>query len=173
MDENLTNNQAQQTTQSVQNPSQIQQTQSQSPTLSNQVANLQDKWTDIVKGLNDQMKNLQSIDGLLNEVYSKRQEAVDLWFGMNKILNERQRDYKGKVAVKYNFFKSGQNGLRYTNENAISIQIESQLQPEKECIDILANFTNFMSETLKTIDNIIYGINNKIKIYELLNGVKY
>lgn len=141
--------------------------------LAQQVSNLQDKWTEIIKRLNEQMKTLVTVDGLLNEVYIKRQESVDLYFGMSKILADRQRDYKCKAAAQYNFFKSGQNGLRYTNEAAITIQIESRLSAEKECIDTLVNFTAFMKETTQTIDNIIYGINNKIKIHELINGMKY
>ena len=36
--------------------------------LENSLTNLQDKWTDIIKSLNERMKDLKSIDGLMNEV---------------------------------------------------------------------------------------------------------
>ena len=137
------------------------------------LSNLQDKWTDIIKQLNEQMKTLPELDTMMNEVYMKRQEALDLYYGTMKIQSARTRDYKNKAASIYNALKGGQNGLRYTNEAAITMQIEAKLSAEKECIDLLSNFTNFMKETGQTIDNIIYGINAKIKIYEMINGLKF
>lgn len=137
------------------------------------LSNLQDKWTDIIKQLNEQMKTLPELDTMMNEVYMKRQEALDLYYGTMKIQSARTRDYKNKAAIIYNALKGGQNGLRYTNEAAITMQIEAKLSAEKECIDLLSNFTNFMKETVQTIDNIIYGINAKIKIYEMINGLKF
>ena len=50
----------------------------QQPSLTDELSKLQDKWTTNIKELNDQMKNLPSIDQLMNEIYSKRQEAIDL-----------------------------------------------------------------------------------------------
>ena len=145
----------------------------QNITLDNELSKLQDKWTDIIKELNDNLKTLTSVDNLLNDIYTKRQEDIDVYYGTLKILSARTRDYKIKSSNIYNALKSGSNGLRYTNENAISVQIESTLTVEKETIDLLSNFTNFLKETIQTIDNIIYGINSKIKIYEMLNGLKF
>ena len=39
-------------------------------------------------------------------------------------------------------------------------------------IMLVSNNVDFCKETLKTIDNMIYGVNQKIKIYELINGIK-
>jgi hypothetical protein len=119
------------------------------------------------------MKTLPELDTMMNEVYMKRQDALDLYYGTMKIQSARTRDYRNKAACIYNALKGGQNGLRYTNEAAITMQIEAKLSAEKECIDLLSNFTNFMNETVQTIDNIIYGINAKIKIYEMINGLKF
>lgn len=141
--------------------------------LQSSLTDLQDKWTESIKDLNSKMKSIQGLDELLTVVYMKRQDAVDLYYGTMKILSARTRDYKSKASVIYNSLKSGQNGLRYTNESAITMQIEAKLSPEKECIDLLTNFTNFMKETIQTIDNIIYGINAKIKVYEMINGLKF
>lgn len=69
--------------------------------------------------------------------------------------------------------KSGSSGIRYTNESAINLQIESQLSAEKESVDLLDNFCKYMKDTISTIDNIIYGINNKIKVFEMMNGLKF
>ena len=156
-------------TQTVQQPI----IQPQQPSLTDELAKLQDKWTSIIKDLNDQMKNLPSIDQLMNEVYYKRQEALDLYFGTNRVLAERTRDYKSKAAQIYLALKSGQANLRFTNEQAINLQIESRLVAEKETLDVMNNFVKFKEETVKTIDNIIFGINYKIKVHEMMNGLKF
>ena len=49
-------------TQTVQQPI----IQPQQLSLTDELAKLQDKWTSIIKDLNDQMKNLPSIDQLMN-----------------------------------------------------------------------------------------------------------
>lgn len=147
--------------------------QNKQPTLEEKLADLQDKWTDNIKKLNDQMKNLQSIDGLLNEIYSMRQDAVDLYYGTYKILSKQTREYRTAAATIYNNIKSGANNIRYTNDNAINMQVESQLSDKKDIIDVMTSFTNFMKDTIQTIDNIIYGINSKIKIYEMMHGIKF
>lgn len=146
---------------------------SENISLEDKLSAFQDKWTDTIKNLNGQMKTLPSLADMMNEVYMKRQDALDIYYGTMKILSARTRDYKAKAAVIYNAIKSGQNGLRYTNESAINIQIEARLSAEKEVIDLLTNFTNFMKETVQTIDNIIFGIKDKIKIYEMINGLKF
>lgn len=141
--------------------------------LNDELAKLQDKWTSNIKDLNDKMKNLPSIDQLMNEIYYKRQEALDLYFGTNRVLSERTRDYKTKAAQIYMALKTGQANLRFTNEQAITLQIEAKLVAEKEILDVMNNFVKFMEETVKTIDNIIFGINQKIKVHEIMHGLKY
>ena len=70
----------------------------QTISLEEQLSRLQDKWTDIIKELNDKMKTISSLDNLMNEVYTKRQEAIDVYYGTLKILATRTRDYKIKSA---------------------------------------------------------------------------
>ena len=141
-------------------------------TLSEKLIDLQVEWTNEIENLNSKMKNIPLLDELLTIIYTKRQKAVDLYFGMMKVLYDQTRNYKVKYANVYNNIKMGQNNIRYSNESSIQIQVESQLTHEKEIIDTITIFTNFMKESIQTIDNIIYGINNKIKIHELVNGIK-
>ena len=69
---------------SVVNNTSVQTNTQQQNSLENSLTNLQDKWADIIKSLNERMKDLKSIDGLMNEVYLKRQEAIDLFYGTAK-----------------------------------------------------------------------------------------
>lgn len=134
---------------------------------------IQNKWVDLIKELNSSMKNLPSLDSLLNKIYSERQNAVDYYFVLQKLLIKLSVDYKKEYARIYNDYKvSGNNGIRYNNESSLSLQIESVLSDKKKNIQMIQSHSDFMKETIKTIDNIIYGIGQKIKVYEIMNGLK-
>lgn len=134
---------------------------------------LQDKWVDIIKDLNCKMKNLPSLNDLLNEVYSQRQNAVDYYYVLQKLLIKLSIEYKREFARIYNDFKlSGNSGLRYNNETALTTQIEAVLSDQKKNIQLIQSHSEYMKDTIKTIDSIIFGIGQKIKVYEMINGLK-
>lgn len=146
----------------------------QPKTMTDKLIALRQEWTKEVEDMNDNMKNLAQVDHLMNVIYTKRQKAVDLYYGTLGVFNKQVRQYKQQYAVLFNNFKTGQqNGIRYSSDSSIDRQIEAQLIERKEIIDELKNFTDFMWETIKTIDGVQYAINSKIKIYELMNGVKF
>ena len=151
-----------------------QQDSSQQQTMTDKLIALRQEWTQEVETLNDSMKNLAEVDHMMNIIYTKRQKAVDLYYGTLGVMNKQLRNYKQQYAALFNSFKTGQqNGIRYSSDSAINTQIEAQLIDLKEIIDELRNFTDFMWETVKSIDGIQYAINSKIKIYELMNGLKF
>lgn len=168
MEENTTTS-ATQTQQQDAQPGQ----QQQQMTMAEKLIALRQSWTAEITDINAMLKNLQSIDKLLNYIYMKRQNAVDLYYGTYGVYNTQIRNWKCSYAQIYNQLKTGQNNIRYTSDTAINVQIEAQLVSQKQTIDELKNFLDFMWETIKTIDNIIFGVNQKVKIYEIQNGLKY
>ena len=148
----------------------------QQPTgkISDKLVALRMEWTSEIEALNEELRTLPKLNDLLNTIYIKRQKAVDLYYGMMSVMQKQNREYRLQYADLYNKLKTGQqNGLRYTNDSAISVQIDAQLIAKKEIIDELKTFTDFMWETIKSIDNLIYGVNTKVKIYEMMHGVKF
>lgn len=132
------------------------------------------QWVKEIADLNEMMKNLPKLDELMNVVYSTRQNAVDYYFGMNNVILNRTKQYKKRYSDMFNSIKiNGLNGMRFTTDQSISRVVEAELGQEKEMIDILTNHNKYMESTIETIDNIIYGINQKIKIHEILNGLKF
>ena len=152
----------------------VQSAQPQVTTLEDQLKKLQDKWTAEVTELNGMMNTIHKLDELLNIIYTKRQEAVDYYHGINTVILKQSKDYK----VAYNNIinrvrQTGLNGVRIQNESALSKIAENELIDKKESIDLLNNHNSFIKETIQTIDNMIYGINQKVKIAEMLNGLKF
>lgn len=147
--------------------------QSQPATMSEKLIALRQQWTAEVDEMNRGLKDIVSTEHLLNQIYTKRQKAVDLYYGTYGVYNAQLRLYKYQYAQIYNNLKTGQNNIRYTNETSINIQIESQLSQQKEIIDDLKNFCDFVWETVKTIDNLIFGIRQKVEIAKIQNGLKF
>lgn len=141
--------------------------------LEDKLIEMRQEWTKKVETLNADMKNPATLDHLLNVVYTERQNAVDLYYATKNTFDKQLRGYKQQYAAIYNSFKMGANGIRYTNETAIQTQCEAQLTDLREIIEQLKNFIDFMWETIKSIDGLQYAISSKIKIYEILNGLKF
>lgn len=146
--------------------------QSSQPSVEEKLKAIQDKWLKLISDMNEKMRDLAGIDSLLNEVYSKRQDLLDYYFSIHTILIKLTRGYKVKYAERYNYYKSGKNGLRYTNDSSIATMIEADLDEDKQNISLISSNIDFCKETLKTIDNIIYGIKDKLRVYELMNNIK-
>ncbi|WQJ53741.1 MAG: hypothetical protein [Wendovervirus sonii] len=132
------------------------------------------KWTYVLSKMNEEMKDLPHLDELQNKIYMKRQEAVDYFYGLNAVILSQTKLYKHEFNNQFNNIKvNGYNGIRFSTDQMISRHIEVMLQERKETIDMLTNQQNFIKDTISTIDNIIYGINTKVKIKEMLNGLKF
>lgn len=143
-------------------------------TLEGKLKQIQDKWTNEITELNNMMKTLPRLDELLNIIYTRRQEAVDHYHGMNSVIIKQTKDYKQKFSmICMNARINGVNGLRLSNDSAIQKHVEGVLLDEKAAIEQLGNHNTFIKETVQTIDNMIYGINQKIKLAEILNGLKF
>lgn len=142
-------------------------------TIQDKLQDIQNDWSDKVRGLNEKMKDLAGLDSLLNVVYSERQNIVEYYSNLMVTMSKLTRDYTRKYAEYYNKLKLGEKGIKYTNESALNTQIEAQLTEDKEPIQLLNAHIEFVKDTIKNIDGIIFGINNKIKVYELMNGIKH
>lgn len=141
-------------------------------TFEDKVVELRTTWTAKIEELNGYMKSPATLDHLMNVIFLERQQAVNLYYGTKDTLDKQLRVYKAKYAGLYNQLKQGKNGIRYTNESAIQTQIEAELAQDLVIINELKNLIDFMWETVKSIDGIQYSINNKIKVYEILEGLK-
>lgn len=131
----------------------------------------QEKWNGILHTLNEKMKNVNTLPDLMNVVYCQRQDAVDYYHTMLNKLTKRENEYKRLYAAEYNKLKTNAQ-IRYSTEAAINAQIEANLADMIYITNLLDNHTRYMLDTIKSIDNIIYGINNRLRVEELMEGVK-
>ena len=140
-------------------------------TLEDFISDHQQKWSDIISSLNAKMKRFADLPDLQNEVYSKRQDALDYYHDLLSKISGLSRTYKQQYAQLYNQYKTTAQ-IRYTSESALNAQVTSALADLIYNIELLQNHSKYMLETIKSIDSIIYGITNRIRIEELIRDVK-
>lgn len=148
-----------------------QEKQQSSITLEDWVAEHQDRWNQRIAELNKRMKSVPDLVELLNVVYAARQDAVEYYYSLLNKIAPMSRTYNQRYAVEYNNLKTNAQ-IRYTTEAAINAQIAANLADFLYTKDLLDIHARFMADTIKSIDNLIYGINHRIHLEELMEGVK-
>lgn len=145
----------------------------QDSTFEDKLVSLESKWNDIIAELQGKMDNLLKLSELLNVIYGKRQDAVDYFYGVCKMLAKYKIKYDQEYAARFRQYKiAGSDNVRYGTDSQIKMQIECDLSDMRLVCEILNSHIGFMKETIKNIDDIIYGINNKIRLHEMMNGLK-
>jgi len=147
------------------------QEQHKAQTLEEYINMHQTEWSELIDGMNAKLKNFYDIPELQNIVYSKRQDALDYYFGLLTKVSALSKMYKKQYAEKYNQYKTASQ-IRYTSDAAINAQIASDLNDIIYNSELLSNHAKYMQETIKTIDGIIYAIASRIRIEELVRDVK-
>ena len=125
--------------------------------------------------MNKCLKHFEKLDDLQTEVFSRRQEAVEEYHSMAFELAKRAKIYNERYAEAYNRIRlvkvtQGSATFMYGTERAISAQIDAQLSQDKYIIDMVESQMQYLDNTIKTIDGIIYAIPNRIKIEEIRTG---
>ena len=86
---------------------------------------------------------------------------------MSKIKIDKQIREKKKKA----FVNAKTNSdILLKSYNDINIYIDAELTGEMEKLELIEMQINFLIETIKTIDSVIFGIKNRIELERILNG---
>ena len=143
----------------------------QPATLEEYIAQHQQQWSNVISEMNSMMKKFTDLPDLQMTIYSKRQNALDYYFNLLYQISAMSKEYKKQYAAKYNNYKVNSQ-IRYNSDTAINAQIASDLADVSYKLTLLENHSKYMQETIKTIDNLIFAISNRIRIEELIQNVK-
>jgi hypothetical protein len=143
--------------------------------IENKVSERRDYWMQWIDQMSKSLKSIDSVINLQSEVYIKRQEAVENYHSLAATVAKWSKKYKEDSARLYKEIRlmktaQGASTFMFTNESAIREQIDAQLSDDKYLIVILESHLGYLDNTIKTIDGIIYAINNRIKIEEIKIG---
>lgn len=143
----------------------------QPATLEEYIAQHQQQWSNVISEMNSMMKKFTDLPDLQMTIYSKRQNALDYYFNLLYQISAMSKEYKKQYAAKYNNYKVNSQ-IRYNSDTAINAQIAADLADVSYKLTLLENHSKYMQETIKTIDNLIFAISNRIRIEELIQNVK-
>ena len=143
----------------------------QPATLEEYITQHQQQWSNVISEMNSMMKKFTNLPDLQMTIYSKRQNALDYYFNLLYQISAMSKEYKKQYAAKYNNYKVNSQ-IRYNSDTAINAQIAADLADVSYKLTLLENHSKYMQETIKTIDNLIYAISNRIRIEELIQNVK-
>ena len=132
-------------------------------------------WFTWIQDMNESLRKTDTIVNLQAIVFTKRQEALENYHSLSATLAKRVKVYKEKSANLYKEIRlmktaQGASTFMFTNEGAIREQIDASLSDEKYLIDIMESHLNYLDNTIKTIDGIIFAISNRIKLEEIKLG---
>ena len=132
-------------------------------------------WFTWIQDMNESLRKTETIVNLQATIFTKRQEALENYHSLSSTLAKRVKIYKEKSANLYKEIRlmktaQGASTFMFTNEGAIREQIDATLSDEKYLIDIMESHLNYLDNTIKTIDGIIFAISNRIKLEEIKLG---
>jgi hypothetical protein len=127
------------------------------------------KWTNKIEEMSKRMKKVFELSDLMTYVYTERQRGVEYHHYLISILSKINRSYRKQWSEKYNHY-SYKSQKRFPNEKTKELQILSELNDIIKKRDLLDNHSKFIENTIRTIDNIIYGIKYRIEIEQIARG---
>lgn len=127
------------------------------------------EWLVKVNKLSEKLKTLEGIRELQTVIVTERQIAVDYYYKVLRMLSTLNREYRPKYSEKYDYFKLKAD-LKLNNEQAIQAHVHGALASSILDIELMNNHAKYMQETIKSIDDIIYSIQNRIQLEKLIKG---
>jgi hypothetical protein len=114
------------------------------------------------------LRTVSQIGELMVEVYSQRQIAVEYSHTLMSHIIKINKIYREKKHEKYIYYT--QNYDVRLDKDAREGHIGYDLTEIIEKRDMVQNHLEYFRETIKTIDNIIFGIKHRISLEEYRRG---
>lgn len=127
------------------------------------------EWTIKIVDLAESQRSISKIAAVLVDCHSNRQILLEKIYDMNRIvfkLNSKITKTRADLLKKYTDTSSlSNNSYRYNDKDREKV-IEAELIEPKNNLFLITNHIDFMKESIKTIDNMIWNIRYIISIHE-------
>ncbi|NBO21947.1 hypothetical protein EBU94_01205 [bacterium] len=127
-----------------------------------------EEWISKIQDFSDNLRTVSQIGELMVEVYSQRQIAVEYSHTLMSHIIKINKIYREKKHEKYIYYT--QNYDVRLDKDAREGHIGYDLTEIIEKRDMVQNHLEYFRETIKTIDNIIFGIKHRISLEEYRRG---
>ena len=127
-------------------------------------------WTQQIKDLAARFKKVEDLVDVQVDLYSQRQVGVEY---MHQLITLQSRLKKNLLAE----WKKAFDALLFNEDYRYSDKERAKIADEKTSIsklkvEILQTHIEFFRETVKTIDNMIFGVKHRLEIEDFRRGNK-
>jgi len=131
--------------------------------LRTEFENDRNKWKGIILSMANKFKEMGKMSELQVELYSNRQIVLEHSHYLQSLLAKVTKTYRKSMGTKTLDFMNGDRKLKM---GETSILVESSLADIKEQVDLFEAQIEYMQETKKNIDNMVFGLGHRIQLEE-------
>ena len=114
----------------------------------------------------EKMSSLGGLKEVQIHMLSLRQRLLEDNHTLIEHLSVIRKKYRGERSSQMeNISENLQHRYQYNEKNII---IDGKTSTTKETIDLLENQVSFFTESIKTVDNVLYGIKTRVEIEKTL-----
>jgi len=122
------------------------------------------EWEDKVKGLSKRIRDINSIAELQVDVYSSRQQLVEYYHYLVSLIGQKNNEIRKQQRERMEFYRTGYDYKLDKEQKNLYIRVD--LESLFTVRDEMENHMKYISATMSTIDNIIFGIKHRITLEE-------
>lgn len=119
------------------------------------------RWKERVVDMANRMKKMSELAEVQIDLYTYRQEAIEYYYNLNLAVIKLEKKYsklKKKLVEEVN-----DKDVRYGKTDMTTI-VDGAAADQRHHIEIVKSQASYLHETVKTIDNMIFGIKHRIEI---------
>jgi hypothetical protein len=127
-------------------------------------------WTEKVREIAKRFKNVEDLVDVQVDLYSERQRAAEYMHQLMVLQSKLKKNWIAEYKKIYDSLILDQD-YRYSEKEKQRIA-EEKSSGSKLKLDILQTHVDFFRETIKTIDNMIFGVKHRLEIEDFRRGNK-
>lgn len=121
------------------------------------------KWKDIILAMANKIKDMGKMTELQVELYSNRQIVLEHSHYLQSLLAKVTKVLRKSLGSKTTDYMNGDRKLKM---GETSILVEASVADLKEQVDLIESQIEYMQETKKNIDNMVFGLGHRIQLEE-------
>ena len=128
------------------------------------------EWTERVRGIASRFKNVEDLVDVQVDLYSERQRAAEYMHQLMVLQSRLKKTWIAEFKKVYDSLLVNED-YRYSEKEKQRIA-EEKTYPSKMKLEILQSHVDFFRETIKTIDNMLFGVKHRLEIEDFKRGNK-
>jgi hypothetical protein len=140
-------------------------------TLEEKFARERLEWSEKVDEMTKRVKPIFEIPELMTYLYTERQRAIEYYHYLISLIIGMNRKYNAAYMERQEYYTT-KSQIRYPNEATKNIKIQVDLADMVEKRAAVDNHSKFMTQTISTVDNIIWAIPRRVEIEQIARGGK-